>query len=439
MRIRIQNPGVRIQNASKRYFAFLFFLLVFILASDSWILDSAFAKVYIDITSPGLSRLPIAVQSFSDGKEISDIVRDDLTFTGLFACIDETAQIERPDQPFSPANWRGLGAELVVKGRVTSPPGRKTMTVVVSAHDVTSGSEVLKKEYSASSDLLRLLAHSIANDIYTLLTAQQGVFKTKIAFVGEKGGKKELYLMDWDGHRLRGLGVNGGVLLTPRWSSDGTRLLYSAERQRQWGFYLLDMNTMRERSIAFLKGLNMAGNFFPGNREFVFSSSKDGNSDIFTTDINGAHDRKIISSPWIDVSPVVSQDGSSIAFVSNRSGNPHIYVADKDGYGVRRLTFEGTYNTSPAWSPLGDRIAFVGRAGGRNHIFIIKTDGSALTQLTQKGNNEDPSFSPDGRYLVFTSDRDGSKGLYIMRINGEGERRITPKGLKASSPSWSPY
>ncbi|MEW6739432.1 MAG: Tol-Pal system beta propeller repeat protein TolB [Nitrospirota bacterium] len=406
-------------------------------------------KVYIDITSPGIRKLPIAVQGFIGGSEISDIVKNDLTFTGLFDCTDEAAHIEKPEQPFNPNNWKGLGVEIVVKGRaVTAVSSQQSavrtkgqteeLKVIISVYDVSEGREVLKKEYTAPVELMRPISHSIANDIYKTLTGQNGIFRTRIAFVGEREGKKELYLMDWDGHRMQGLGVTGGILLSPRWSSDGTKMLYSAERNRSWDIYLLDMNTMREKNIVRLNGLNMAGNFFPNNKEFVFSSSKDGKSNIHIGDILGMKGWKLISSPWIDVSPAVSPDGNNVLFVSNRSGSPQVYIADKDGSGIRRLTFEGSYNTSPAWSPRGDRIAFVRMINGKNQIFTMKPDGNGVMQLTDRGSNEEPSFSPDGRYIAFTSDRDGSKGMYLMRSNGEDQKRITPKGLKATGPGWSP-
>lgn len=410
---------------------FLLVVLMFLFITPAW------AKVYIDITSPGLRRLPLAVQPFSGGREISDVVKDDLAVTGLFNFIDEAAQIEKPDQAFNPSNWRGLGCEMVIKGKVVAAPG-KGFVISVTAHDVSDGRELLKKEYSAPAALSRQASHAIANDIYSLLTGQAGIFKTKIIFVGEKAGIRELYRMDWDGRRMQGMGISGGILLTPRWSSDGTKIVYSAERERQWGIYLFDTNNQKERNIITLNGLNMAGNFLPGNREFLFTSSKDGNPDIYIADIVSMTGRKLIASPWIDVSPAMSADGSSLLFVSNRSGTPQVYLSDKDGYGIRRLTFESNYNTSPAWSPKGDRFAFVGRAGGGHQIFIMKPDGSGLTQLTTSGNNEDPSFSPDGRFITFTSDRDGSRGIYLMRVNGEGIMRLTPKGLKAGSSSWSP-
>jgi len=392
-------------------------------------------KVYIDITSPDIRKLPIAVQNFTGGKEISDIVSANLTFTGLFEPIDDAAQIERNDQPFNPNNWRGLGVELVVKGRVISGKG---LNIIVSAYDVSEGREVLKKEYSASPELLRPLAHSIANDIYRILTGQQGIFRTKIAYVGERDGRKELLIMDWDGHRIHKPGITGGVLLAPRWSPDGTRLLYSAERHRKWDIYVLDMKTMIEKNVVMLPGLNMAGNFFPDNRKFVFSSSKDRRPNIYIGDTTEMKGWEVISSPWIDVSPAVSPNGQQILFVSNRTGSPQIYISDINGHGIRRLTFEGSYNTSPVWSPNGDRIAFVRMINGKGQIFTMKPDGSELKQLTNRGSNEAPSFSPDGRFIAFTSDRDGAKGIYLMRVNGDGQVRITPRGTTATGPGWSP-
>lgn len=395
-------------------------------------------RIYIDIKSPGIGKLPIAVQDFIGAQEISDIVRDDLTFTGLFECIDKAAHIEKPEQPFNPANWKGLGAEIVVKGQVVSGKG---LNIIVSAYDISEGREILKKEYSASPELSRTIAHSIANDIYKMLTGQRGVFRTKIAFVGKKQHGKEiseLFIMDWDGHRINRTGVTGGILLGPRWAPDGSKLIYSAERNRRWDIYMIDMKTMAEKNLVSLKGLTMVGNFFPDGKEFIFASSREGRSDIYIGDIIDMKGRRLISSPWIDVSPSVSPDGRHILFVSNRSGSPQIYISDKDGHGIKRLTFEGSYNTSPAWSPNGDRIAFVSMINGKNQIFTMKPDGNGAMQLTDRGNNEDPSFSPDGRFIAFTSDRDGSKGIYLMRANGEGQIRITPKGITATSPSWSP-
>jgi len=411
------------------------FLSILLLAL--FVRPCAAEKIYIDVTASGIKKLPIAIQPFIGAKEISNIVKADMTFTGLFDCLEDAAQIERPDQPFSAQSWKGLGAELVVKGVATKSTAQ-LLDITVSAYDVAEGREVLRKEYTAKPDLSRVLAHAISNDIYKILTGKQGIFKTKIAFIAQKPGLKEMYMMDWDGERMYPVGVKGGIILAPRWSRDGTKIMYSAEKSRKWHIYLLDMNTMRETTAMPLAGVSIVGSFFPDNRRFVYSVAKDGNSDILVGDIGGSRGRKIISSPWIDVSPSVSPDGSSIVFVSSRSGSPQLYISDRDGFGIHRLTFQGNYNTSPSWSPTGDRIVYASMIGGKNQIFTIKPDGSGVTQLTDAGNNEDPCFSPDGRYIAFTSNREGAAGIFVMRVNGEGVKRLTPKGFKAASPGWSP-
>jgi TolB protein len=396
-------------------------------------------KIYIDISSPGFKKLPIAIQTFIGAREVSEIIKADLSFTGLFDCLDDAAHIERPEQSFSAMSWKGLGVEMVFKGIITASSS-SSVDMTVRAFDVTDGREVMRKEYSAKRDLLRQLSHMIANDIYKLLTAQQGIFRSRIAFISEKPGLKHLYLMDWDGERMKPMGPRANIMLAPRWSPDNSKLIYSAERGRKWGIYVYDLNTGSEINTHVpLSGVSIAGNFFPDNRRFVYSASRDGNADILIGNIGGISPRRLIATPWIDVSPSVSPDGNSILFVSNRTGAPQLYISDTQGYNARRITFEGNYNTSPAWSPAGDMIVFASMIGGRNQICIIKPDGTGFAQLTKDGNNEDPSFSPDGRFIAFSSTRDGSKGIFIMRANGEGMRRVTPRGFRSASPAWSPF
>lgn len=408
-------------------------LTVFILCGALFIAE---AKVYIDIASPAFTRLPIAIPEFSGpaGKEITEIMRNDLDFTGLFTILEKGASLENPSQPFNPKNWIPLGIEAVVKGTTSES---RELVVVASCYDVVEGREIFRKEYRAEKHLRRPLAHSIANDVYFSLTGEAGIFRSRIAFVAEEKGNKALYLMDWDGERVIRTGLNSHILISPRWSRDGSKILYAAEKNRQWGIYVLNFASMKAEKIFSSQGTNIAADFTPNGEEIVFSSSKDGMPDLYSLHVKKNTMRKLTSSYGIDVSPAVSPRSDSIAFVSDRGGSPQIYVMRRDGTDVRRITFEGSYNTSPCWSPKGDKIVFSGRRG-TNQIFIMNPDGSGLTQLTFQGNNEDPSFSPDGRYIAFSSDREGGKGIYIMRANGENQRRITPRNVRAYAPRWSP-
>jgi TolB protein len=394
------------------------------------------AKVYIDITSPAMKKVPIAIYDFGglSGKEISNIVKDDLEFTGLFTYIDRAAYIEGISQPFNPNNWTPLGVEIVVKGTVKE--GRE-LIIPVSLFDVIEAKEIFKKEYKAGKELIRPLGHTVANDIYKALTGETGIFRSRIAFVAEMGGTKDIYVMDWDGNRSSRLGLKENLILSPHWSKDGANIIYSAERNRQWGIYLVNFSNRKVKKVFSSRGTNIAGDLLPDGSEFIFSSSKNGSVDLYVMSLKNNMVNKLTSSRSIEVSPTISPDGNHIAFVSDRGGSPQIYTMQRDGSDIRRISFEGSYNTSPNWSPRGDKIVFSGRRN-TNQIFIVNPDGTGLTELTTQGNNEDPSFSPDGRFITFTSDRDGVKGVYIMRSNGEAQKRITSRKMRAFYPRWSP-
>jgi TolB protein len=397
---------------------------------------TAEAKVYIDISSPAFTRLPVAIQEFAgpSGREITGIIRDDIDFTGLFSQLNPGAYLETPAQPFNQKNWTPLGVEAVVKGSVREG---KEMVVIASCYDVFEAKEIFRKEYKAEKHLIRPLAHSIANDIYYALTGESGIFRSRIAYVTEEKGEKALSIMDWDGNRVTKTGLKAHILLSPRWSRDGTKIAYSAEKNRQWGIYILNFSGLKADKVFSSLGTNIAADFTADGEELIFSSSKEGTPDLYSLNLKDSRLKKLTSSYGINVSPAVSPDSKSIAFVSDRGGNPQIYIMRKDGTDVRRVTFEGSYNTSPCWSPRGDKIIFSGRRG-TNQIFMVNPDGSGLTQLTSQGNNEDPSFSPDGRYISFSSDREGGKGIYIMRANGENQRRISSRNVRAYGPRWSP-
>ncbi len=418
----------------KKFFLFMTLVHFFFTIGNA----PVYSKIYIDVTSPGLRKLPVAVQALAGhpiGNDLAEIVKADLQYTGLFTFIDESAFVETPNQGFNPANWKPLGVEVVVKGTLVISD---EIEVNISAYDVVEVKNILKKRYSAEKRLLRLVAHKISNDIYERITGQKGIFDKKIAFVGEKGRGKSIYIMDWDGQRPRRLISRGEILMPPRWSPEGKRIAYSSQRNRIWGVYYLDLERMKEQLIYKSKGTSLVGGFMPDGESILLSSSHKGSPDIFLLHIKTNLLSRLTYSNSIEVSPAISPDGETIAYVSNTTYTPQIYIMDTMGNNSKRVTFTGAYNTSPNWAKGGDMLAFSGIIDGKLQIFTIRPDGTGLMLLTESGNNEDPVFSPDGRFIAFSSDREGYKAVYIMRSNGEGQKRISPGQLRAFGPSWSP-
>ncbi|MBF0542385.1 MAG: PD40 domain-containing protein [Nitrospirae bacterium] len=405
------------------------------------------AKVYIDITSPGARQIPIAVVDFEGediGRQVADIIRSDLDYSGFFRQFDKSVFVEKPNQSFDAQNWKPLGVELVVKGTVetiTTAMG-KVLKVNISVFDVFSSTRILTKSFQARESILRLVSHKAANSVYESITGLSGVFDTKIAFVADDlsnryTNKKYIYIMDWDGERVRKVTDGDNIVMRPHWSPDGLSLAYTFEKSKRWGINLIDLKTLQSEILLISQAANITGDFAPDGENLLISSSIKGISNIYRLNTKSKTLSPLSSTYNIETSPSTSSSGSEIVYVSDQDSTPQIFIMDKEGNNKRRVTFSGSYNTSPNFSYSGEKIVYSAIIGGKFQVMMINKDGTNMVQLTSEGNNEEPYFSPDGRYVVFTSDRFGNKSVFITRNDGTGQKVLSPNKIRAFGPSWS--
>lgn len=418
--------------------SFLITLFFIILLICEITVGKVYGRLFIDINEPVPKPLLLGIQVYGEdpeakreARELFKVITDDLTYTGFFAVIDEKLFLESPQAFFKPENWRPLGADAVAKInlRVTE----STMRALLTIYDVNEGIQIFKKEYSGEPGLLRSLGHVVARDIYKRFTDSEPPFEAKILYTGMIDGKKSLFIMDWDGARLRRLGISAETIISPRWSEEHRLLAYTQRDGRKWSIKVIDFNTMTQKTVFESPGLILAGDFIDKKTLLVTMTELD-NQDIFLLDLETLKPKKLIAGYGIDIDPAISPKRDKILFVSDRSGSPQVYMADISGYNIKRLTYRGNYNTSARWSPSGDSFVYVGTVNGKNQIFLQRLGYDDPIQLTDRGNNEEPAFSPDGRFIAFCSDRDGIWKIYIMRLDGSGQRLLsTGYGF---SPIW---
>ena len=419
------------------------------------LVGSGVAKVYIYIDAPATSKFPIAVPRFKNMNMLPDkhqvsttlatVISQDLETSGLFRLIDPATFLENPDasgitsDQINWSDWSLLGAEALIRGGFFQE--EQGIRIETRLFDVIKGSFIAGKRYFGNPDDLRLISHKFSDEVMYRLTGQKGIFLTKIAFVSDRSGKKEIYLMDYDGHNLTPVTNHRSITLSPAWSPDGKKLIFTSYKKGNPDVFMRELFYGRETRISHYRGLNIAPEWSPDGTKIVLTLSQDsGNSDIYLINLKGEKIKRLTSDWANDVSPCWSPDGREIAFVSNRSGSPQIYIMEVRSKKVRRLTFDGSYNTSPAWSPKGDAIAFAGMRDGSFAIYTIATDGSGLTQLTPATvSSEDPSWSPNGRHIVFSSNRSGRKKIYIMLTDGSEQKMVTTGKGNDTNPCWSPF
>ncbi|MEO0022071.1 MAG: Tol-Pal system beta propeller repeat protein TolB [candidate division WOR-3 bacterium] len=373
-------------------------------------------------------------------RQIQEVFTADLRFSLYFTFEEpESGKVynfstdpKKPDLK----GWASTGAQVLVCGDYQ--PRRGNPQVNLRLYDLASSRLIAGKAYSLKPDW-RWLAHQMADEVIKLLTGEEGISCTRIAFSRlVASGNKELAVVDYDGANQEMLTGSGGLKLFPDWSPDGSRIAYCSYGASALNCYLLELATKKVFLLSDRRGLNTTPAISPDGKTVALSMSFEGNSEIYLMDINGRNLRRLTTHPGIDISPTWAPNGRQLAFVSDRTGSPQIYIVNVDGTDLHRLTFSGSYNTSPVWSPKGDLIAFVQRQpDGSNQICVTNILGDTYLQLTWQGNNEEPCWSPDGLHLAFASNRTGSWEIWTMDWNGTNQRQVTRTG-GAFSPTWSP-
>ncbi len=393
------------------------------------------SDVRIDITSGEGRRIRVhceALQAAGDrtagswSVQADEVLARDLDWSAVFAVSRSWVAGQQP-----------VEVQAVVGGKLTVEGNHIRLAGEVK--DFPARRPILAREYRVPLREWRTAVHRFADDIVLQFTGEPGVAQTRIAFIGQSGRDKELYVMDYDGAGLTQLTRDESIALSPAWSPEGSLLLFTSYRGGTGPrIHVIPSAGGRPFLVSGRPGINTSAAYSPDGQEIACTLSHDGNPEIYLLDARGGSPRRLTNNRGIDTSPAWSPTGREIAFTSDRTGTPQVHVMDREGGNLRRLNYDVTYTDSPAWSPKGDRIAFVARAGGGFEIYTCRPDGTDTRLVVSGGSNENPRWSPDGRHLLFSSNREGAKGLFISHLDGTPPRRLPTGSLTALSPAWSP-
>ncbi len=438
------------QLSAVRWAAGPWALLMALAGSAVFAVTTGAVEVFIDATRGAIQKIPIAVYSFKSatpvpGQPAADVLKADLRRSLLFDVADLerlgiTAGMNSQPAPEALQKAGEAGLPVQVWGTLL-PRGREIVMDGVLFE--SSRGEVGHKRYVGSSEVIRHMVHRLADEIVFHYTGEQGIARTQIAFVSERGGAKELFVMDYDGYSLRQLTFDASLNLAPTWSPDRRRLAFVTYRKGDDPqIEELDLVTGARRTLVALPGLNITPEWSPSGEELAFATTRDGNSEIYKVDKSGRRFERLTEHGAADLAPTWSPTGRELAFTSDRGGTPQIYLMSADGTNVRALTYpdrHGSYNSSAVWSPKGNWLAYVCRDERQIlKICLISPDGQQWRQLTTgSSNDESPSWSIDGRHVVFSSTRSGRRDIYMINADGTGLERLTTSGKFNDDPAWS--
>jgi TolB protein len=291
-----------------------------------------------------------------------------------------------------------------------------------------SGGVVLKRSYSGET---RHTVHQFTNDLIETVTGQKGIALSRVAFVADRTGHKEIYTCDYDGARALQLTHDGAISVSPALSQDGRRLAYTGYQSGYADIYLVDLTSGARNRIIKFPGTNSGAAFSPDGTRIACTLSKDGNPEIYVTGISGDSPRRVTRSRGVESSPTWSPNGSELIYSSDETGGPQLYRISIEGGSGRPLSTGFGYNTQPNWSPDGRKVAFNVRSGGGFQVAILDLESGSTHGAVAEGLN--PVWGPDSRHIIFSR----GTGLYLFdTVTGHETRLLSDLG-QISEPSWS--
>lgn len=440
-------------TTNRTHFAILLILILFPFISHA---AQDQIKTGTNLGAPLVLAVPDFKQSTADPangpmmKAFNDTLWYDLDNAGIFTLVAKSFYpVQNPGFPneVNLKTWDNppISAAMLAFGNLGASGGK--VTVQGWLYDVKNPQfpQVLGKQYqeAATVDNARLIAHRFANEIILKLGGIPGPTESKIYFISNRTGHKEVWSMDWDGANQQQLTHLGGIALSPRVSPDNSRVAFSDLAGESWQIRMYSLDLGKLVSFPHFGGGNYSPAWSSDGAKIAFSSSMGtGSNEIFIADSSGASPRRLTTGK-VDVSPVFNpKTNAQIAFVSGRTGLPQIYTMDADGSNLQRITDQG-YAVSPAWSPNGLLLAFSwvrhygpGVLGGAD-IYVMDIASRQIVQLTHDGGRNDfPSWSPDGRHLVFESTRSNTHQIWSVLADGTHLQQLTRSGSN-TQPNWS--
>ncbi|HIQ36905.1 MAG TPA: Tol-Pal system beta propeller repeat protein TolB [Desulfocapsa sulfexigens] len=421
-------------------FVFSFFLFIsFFVPTDMQAKEIA----YIDITSPDARRINIAVPWFVNkeqpgklqvyGRDLSETLGDALDFHGIFSIIPYEQYGKTQN-----ANWKSLGADFVVLGSYSL--SAKGVQMEIRLLDVGGGDMLMGKRYKGNRNHEQSMLYKFTDSVIKNMTGQNGIASSKIAFVSDHNGFKEIYTTDILGKEIRQVTRHKNLVVSPRFLPGGRFLTYTSYHSGNQNLYITDLKQSKTtRPLSRRKGMNLAPAWSPDGKTMILTLSKDGNPDLFMCDRKGKIIKQLTRRSGINVSPTWSPDGKQIAFVSDRSGRPQIYTMHLKSGAVQRITFKGHENAEPNWSPDGELITYSSLVDGSYQIFTITArPSSAPMQITNgPGHHESPTWSPDGKQILFSYRSGRTQKVYAVLKDGTHMRQLFNMKGNQTYPQWT--
>ncbi|HKI38173.1 MAG TPA: DPP IV N-terminal domain-containing protein [Gemmataceae bacterium] len=258
-------------------------------------------------------------------------------------------------------------------------------------------------------------------------------------------GNAEIFLVNPEWGDARNLTRHKGDDTFPAWSADGKKIAFISDRDGRPNVYVMDADGKRVKQLTNEKGEKdrcYCPTWSPDGKKLAYCRIREGKgADTIVMDADGSNDKSIRDNAW---DPAWSPDGKKIAITAWTDKGFKVCVMDRDGTNLKEFATGDNFNGNvyPCWSPDGKKIAYTDVTEGGYEIHVCDADGKNIKKLTTVGGlNTYSAWSSDGKTIAFShNEGTGPVSIYLMDADGSNAREIPALKEQAggSRPAWRP-
>ncbi len=159
----------------------------------------------------------------------------------------------------------------------------------------------------------------------------------------------EIYALEGaSGARLARLTYHHAIDTTPRFSPDGESIAFVSDRSGSPQIYLMDPNGLNKRRLTVAGTYNTSPAWHPNGRYLAYTARR-GGFQIDVIDLETHQVRRLTHGPGDNEEPSFSPDGRYIIYSSARAKRKDLYIMNADGSGKRRVNADDGVYSNPVW------------------------------------------------------------------------------------------